>query len=65
MAVVTSLIVSERVLRPPAVVARGVAVVLIVLGIAVAAAPASVPALTIPGTAPSSMTAPAMTGMHS
>jgi predicted metal-binding membrane protein len=59
MAVVTALIVAERVLEPSAVIVRGVAVVLIVLGLAVAAAPADVPGLTIPSSAP-----PAMMGMH-
>jgi predicted metal-binding membrane protein len=64
MVLVTVLIVSERVFRPPAVIARGVAGVLIVLGIAVAVAPGSVPGLTIPPMASSSMTAPATMGMH-
>jgi predicted metal-binding membrane protein len=59
MAVVTVLIVSERVLRPQVVIARGVAAVLIVLGIALALAPGSVPGLTIPP-----MPGPAMTGMR-
>ncbi|MGZ4295750.1 MAG: DUF2182 domain-containing protein [Solirubrobacteraceae bacterium] len=59
MAVVTVLIVGERVLRPSAITVRAVAAVLIVLGIAVAAAPASVPGLTIPN-----MSMPAMTGMN-
>ena len=60
MAVVTVLIVSERVLRPPAIIVRGVAAVLVVLGIAVAAAPTSVPGLTIPATAAPAMGSPAM-----
>lgn len=58
-AVVTALIVGERVLRPSGTIVRGVAAVLIVLGLAVAAAPAAVPGLTIPSSAP-----PAMTNMH-
>jgi predicted metal-binding membrane protein len=60
MALVTVLIVGERMLRPRVAVVRGVAAILIVLGLAVAARPASVPGLTIP-----TMAAPAMTGMHS
>ena len=59
MAVVTALIVAERVLEPSAVIVRGVAAILIVLGLAVAAAPAAVPGLTIPSSAP-----PAMMDMH-
>lgn len=61
-AVVTVLIVSERVLRPPAAIARGVAVVLIVLGIAVAAAPASLPGLTIPAMTSAGMPAQSSAG---
>jgi hypothetical protein len=64
MAVVTVLIVSERVLRAPAVAVRGVAAVLIVLGVAVPAAPGSLPGLRIPSTAPRAMSAPAMSGVH-
>ena len=48
MAVVTVLIVGERVLPRPARSVRAVAAVLVVLGVAVAAWPADVPALTIP-----------------
>jgi hypothetical protein len=62
MAVVSLLIVSERVLGPSAVIVRAVAAVLIVLGIAVAVAPASVPGLTIPAAAPSAMSSPGMSG---
>jgi hypothetical protein len=58
-AVVTALIVGERVLRPSGTIVRGVAAVLIVLGLAVAAAPAAVPGLTIPSSAP-----PAMKNIH-
>jgi predicted metal-binding membrane protein len=47
-AVVTVLIVSERLAPRPAVAVRAVAAVLVVLGIAVAVSPASIPALTIP-----------------
>jgi predicted metal-binding membrane protein len=48
MAVVTVLIVGERVLPRPALTTAAVAAVLAVLGVAVAAWPASLPGLTIP-----------------
>jgi len=48
MAVITILIVGERLLPRSAILVRAVAVVLIVLGIGLAAAPAAVPGLTIP-----------------
>ena len=63
MALVTVLIVAERVLRPSAAIIRVVAAVLIVLGLAVAAAPASVPGLTVPSMASPAMTHSAMMGM--
>jgi predicted metal-binding membrane protein len=63
MAVVTVLIVGERVLRPPSAIVRIVAAVLIVLGLAVAVTPASVPGLTIPSMGSPAMTHPAMMGM--
>jgi predicted metal-binding membrane protein len=50
-AVVTVLIVSERLAPRPALAMRAVAAVLVVLGIAVALSPASIPALTIPSRA--------------
>ena len=48
MAVLTVLIVGERVLPRPALATRAVAVVLAVLGVAVAAWPRHLPGLTIP-----------------
>jgi predicted metal-binding membrane protein len=47
-AVITVLIVSERLAPRPALAVRAVAAALVVLGIAVAVSPASIPALTIP-----------------
>jgi predicted metal-binding membrane protein len=64
MAVVTVLILGERVLRPSAAIVRVVAAVLVVLGLAVAAAPASVPGLTIPRPAAAATADPAMMGMQ-
>lgn len=48
MAVVTVLIVSERLVPRPAVAARTVAAVLVVLGLALALSPTAIPALTTP-----------------
>lgn len=48
MAVIAVLITAERLLPWRVQVARGVALVLVVLGLAVAVAPASVPGLTVP-----------------
>jgi predicted metal-binding membrane protein len=56
MAVVTGLIVGERVLPRPALTAVAVAAVLAVLGVAVAAWPADMPGLTIPAGSHSAMT---------
>jgi predicted metal-binding membrane protein len=63
MALVTVLIVAERVLRPSAAMVRVVAAVLIVLGLAMAAAPASVPGLTIPTAGSPAMSHSMMTTM--
>ncbi len=48
MAALTVLIAAERLLPRPALASRAVAVLLAAVGLAVAAAPASVPALTVP-----------------
>jgi hypothetical protein len=56
---ITVLIVAERLLPRPAIV-RGVAAALIVLGIALAAAPASMPGLTTPGMRMQGMSATAV-----
>lgn len=48
MAMLTVLIVGERLLPHPALAVHAVAAVLVVLGVAMAASPAAVPALTIP-----------------
>jgi hypothetical protein len=56
MAVVTVLIVGERVLPRPGLTTAAVAAVLAVLGVAVAAWPADLPGLTIPSGSHPSMT---------
>jgi predicted metal-binding membrane protein len=58
MVVVTVLIAAERLLPRPAFTVPAVGAVLIVLGVAVAAVPAAVPALTIPAPMPMAMSAP-------
>jgi predicted metal-binding membrane protein len=49
MVFVTALIAAEKLLPWKVVANRGIAILLVVLGVAVALAPGSVPALTIPG----------------
>ena len=48
MVVVTVLIAGERLVARPSIAVAAVAAVLVVLGVGIAAAPASVPGLTIP-----------------
>jgi predicted metal-binding membrane protein len=52
MALVAALIAAERLLAWPAPARRGVAVALLVLGLAVALVPQHVPGLTVPGSSP-------------
>ena len=58
MVLVTALIAVERLLPRPAAAVRGVALVLAVLGLAVALAPRAVPALTVPSSAHTMTAAP-------
>ncbi len=60
MVLVAALIAVEKLLPWPTAATRGIAVLLALLGIAVAFAPEDVPGLTVPG---SSDAAPAMEGM--